>query len=147
MVIHFGSSGLRKLIREENEAAALSDWLDLRHDEPVVIGELGRVDLLRAARRAGGEVITESRAVLADLDLVPLDRGVQDLAAELGDPLLRTRDALHGASAVLLRDELTAFVAYHNRLVSAAKAAGLPTTSPGRDVGDDPRSLHCGIPV
>lgn len=122
-----------KLIREENETMALSEWLETQRDVPVVTSELGRVEVLRAARRAGGEVMAEARAVVGDLDLVPLDRGVQDLAAEIGDPLVRTLDALHLASAALLRDDLTAFVAYDNRLVGAAKAAGLPTTSPGLD--------------
>jgi predicted nucleic acid-binding protein len=68
--------------------------------------------------------------VTGDLDLVPLDRSVQDLACEIGEPPLRTLDALHLASAVLLRDELTAFVAYDDRLLSAAQAAGLPTVRP-----------------
>jgi predicted nucleic acid-binding protein len=131
-VIYFDSSALMKLIREEDETAALSEWLDAQRDTPVVTSELGRVETLRAARRAGDGVIAEARAVVGDLDLVPLDRGVQDLAAEIGDPLLRTLDALHLASAALLRDELTAFVAYDDRLLRAARAAGLPTRSPGR---------------
>jgi predicted nucleic acid-binding protein len=131
-VIYFDSSALMKMIREEAETAALSEWLDGQRDVPVVTSELGRVEVLRAARRAGEGVLAEARAVVGDLDLVPLGRGVQDLAAEMGDPLLRTLDALHLASATLLRDELTSFVAYDHRLLSAAKAAGLPTTSPGQ---------------
>lgn len=131
-MIYFDSSALMKLIREEGETASLSEWLNGQPDAPVVTSELGRVEVLRAARRAGRSVMAEARAVVGDLDLVPLDRGVQDLAAEIGDPLLRTLDALHLASAMLLRDDLTAFVAYDHRLVSAAKAAGLPTTSPGQ---------------
>ncbi len=130
-VIYFDSSALMKLIRREGETAPLSEWLDGQPDATVVTSELGRVEVLRAARRAGGGVMAEARAVVGDLDLVPLDRGVQDLASEIGDPLLRTLDALHLASAVLLRDELTAFVAYDHRLVSDANAAGLPTMSPG----------------
>jgi uncharacterized protein len=96
----------------------------------VITSELGRVEVLRAARRAGSQALTEARAVIGDVDLVPLDRGVQDLACEIGDPLLRTLDALHLASALLLRDEVTAFVAYDERLATAARAAGLPSTSP-----------------
>jgi len=130
-VIYFDSSALMKVIREEDETAPLSEWLSSQPDVPVVTSELGRVEVLRTARRAGREVMAEARAVVGDLDLVPLDRGVQDLAAEIGDVLLRTLDALHLASAVLLRDELTAFVTYDHRLVRAAQAAGLPTASPG----------------
>lgn len=131
-MIYLDSSALMKLVRTEAETTALSEWLSPQTEVPVITSELGRVEVLRAASRAGGEVLTEARAVIGDVDLVPLDRAVQDLACDIGDPLLRTLDALHLASAVLLRDELTAFVAYDHRLISAAEAAGLPTTAPGR---------------
>ena len=39
---------------------------------------------------------------------------------------------LHLASALLLREDLTAFVAYDARLAVAAADAGLATASPGR---------------
>lgn len=131
-MIYLDSSALLKLAREEAETAALGEWLAARPEQPVVTSELGRVEVLRAARRAGSEVLTEARAVLGDLNLIPLDRVAQDVACDIGDPLLRTLDALHLASAVLVRDDLTAFVAYDHRLATAAQVAGLPTTTPGR---------------
>jgi predicted nucleic acid-binding protein len=93
---------------------------------------LGRVEVLRAARRSGEAVLAEARAVVGDLDLVPLDLAVQDVASEIGDPLLRTLDALHLASALLLGEVLTTFVAYDQRLVSGAQAAGLVVAVPGQ---------------
>jgi len=129
-VIYLDSSALMKLVRQESETDALRDWLVSQSELPVITSELGRVEVLRAARRAGNQALTEARAVIGDVDLVPLDRGVQDLACEIGDPPLRTLEALHLASALLLRDEVTAFVAYDERLATAARAAGLPTTSP-----------------
>jgi predicted nucleic acid-binding protein len=130
-VIYLDSSALMKLIRMEDETTALRDWLGERPEQPVVSSELGRVEVLRAARRVGGRALTEARAVVGDIDLVPLDRAVQDLASDIGDPLLRTLDALHLASAVLLSDELTVFIAYDPRLTSAAQAAGLVVAMPG----------------
>jgi hypothetical protein len=44
-----------KLVRLEDETAALREWLSLRPEEPVVTSELGRVEVLRAARRVGGQ--------------------------------------------------------------------------------------------
>jgi uncharacterized protein len=129
-LIYFDSSALMKLVREEAETEALSDWLASQAEEPVVTSELGRVELLRAARRAGAEALVEAHALIGDVDLIPLEQGVQDLACEIGDPTLRTLDALHVASAVLLGDELTALVAYDDRLVAAAQAVGLPTVTP-----------------
>lgn len=129
-MIYLDSSALMKLVREEAESAALGAWLGARAETPVITSELGRVEVLRAAQRAGTDALTEAHAVTADLDLVPLDRGVLDLACDIGTPLLRTLDALHLASAVLLRAELTAFVAYDHRLVTAAQDAGLHTLTP-----------------
>lgn len=69
--------------------------------------------------------------MVGDLDLVPLDRAVQDVACEIGDPPLHTHHALHLASALLLGEALTAFVAYDQRLIGAARAAGLVVVTPG----------------
>ena len=121
-----------KLVRREAETEALREWLDRRREQPVVASELGRVEVLRAARRVGDPVLAEARAVVGDLDLVPLDRAVQDVACDIGDPLLRTLDALHLASALLLGDALTAFVAYDHRLAGGAQAAGLVVAAPGQ---------------
>ena len=130
-MIYLDSSALMKLVRREDETEALCAWLDVRLEQPVVTSELGRVEILRAARRAGGEVLAEARAVVGDLDLVPLDRAVQDIACDLGDPQLRTLDALHLGSALLLGQALTTFVAYDRRLAGGARAAGLEVATPG----------------
>lgn len=131
-MIYVDSSALMKLIRAEEETEALRDWLDRHAEQPVITSELGRVEVLRAARRVGDQVRAEAHAVLGDLDLIPLDRTVLDLACEVADPRLRTLDAVHLASALMLSDELTAFVVYDHRLAAAAQAAGLPVTKPGQ---------------
>lgn len=129
-MIYLHLSALMKLVRAEAETAALQAWLRSRGDVAVVTSELGRVEVLRAARRAGDAALVEARAVMGDVDFVPLDQGVRDLACEIGEPLLRTLDALHLASAMLVRDELTAFVAYDHHLADAARSAGLPVAIP-----------------
>lgn len=131
-MIYLDSSALLKLIRVGDESGALGEWLSARPDEPGATSELGRVEVIRAARRIGERVSTEARAVIGDVDLVPLNRAVQDLACDIADPGLRTLDALHLASAVLLGGELTAFVTYDHRLASAARTAGLVVTVPGQ---------------
>jgi len=131
-VIYLDSCALMKLVRREAETDALRDWLNLRPEQPVVSSELGRVEVLRAARRVGGPVLAEARAVVGDLDLIPLDRAVQDVACDIGAPTLRTLDALHLASALLLGDELTAFIAYDHRLADDAQAAGIVVAAPGQ---------------
>lgn len=129
-MIYLDSSAVMKLVRLERETAALQGWLGRHPEEPAATSEVGRVEVLRAAQRAGTDAVAEARAVLADLDLVPLDRAVQDLACDVGAPLLRTLDALHLASALLLGEALTAFVSYDHRLAEAARTTGLPVTAP-----------------
>lgn len=95
---------------------------------PVATSELGRVEVLRAARRVGGAALAEAQAVIGDVDLVPFDQGARP-GVPHREPLLRTLDDIHLASAVLLQDEMTVFVAYDHCLADAAQAAGLPTTT------------------
>lgn len=122
-----------KLVRREAETAALVEWLDQRPEQAAVTSEIGRVEVLRAARRiGGGHVLTEARTLVGDLDLVPLNRAVQDVACDIGDPPLRTLDALHLASAMLLAESLTAFIVYDHRLAAAAQGQGLVVATPGR---------------
>lgn len=125
------ASALMKLVRREDETAALRDWMSVRSEQPVISSELGRVEVLRVARRVGDRASTEARAVVADLDLVPLDRAVQDLACDVDGPPLRTLDALHLASATQLGEDLAAFVTYDQRLAAAARTAGLVVAMPG----------------
>lgn len=132
-MIYLDSSALMKLIRREDETEALREWLELRPEQPVVSSEVGRIEVLRAARRLGAPALTEARAVVGDLDLVPLNRAVQDVAYDIGDPALRTLDALHLASALLLGDGLTTLIAYDHRLADAARVAGLVVATPGQD--------------
>ncbi len=136
-MIYLDSSALMKLVRREAETDALHEWLQARRDQPAVSSELGRVEVLRAARRASGPALTEARAVVGDLDLIPLDRAVQDVASDIGDPMLRTLDALHLASALLLGDALTAFVSYDHRLANGAHAAGIAVVAPGQPAPTD----------
>lgn len=131
-MIYLDSSAIMKLVRQEDETAALSEWLDMHTEQPVVTSELGRVEVLRAARRVGELALAGARSVVGDLDLVPIDRAVQDVACDIGDPLLRSLDALHLASALLLGAELTTFIAYDRRLADAAQAAGLVVAAPGQ---------------
>lgn len=132
-MIYLDSSAVLKLVHAEAESAALRDWLAATSTEPLVSSELGRVEVLRAARRLGSDILDRAHAVLAEFDLLPVNRAVQDLACTIGEPLLRTLDALHLASALLVRDVLITFVAYDQRLVQGARAAGLPVAVPGAE--------------
>lgn len=124
-MINLDSSALLKLVHEECESAALEAWLSARQGVPVVGSALARVEVLRACRRVNAAALPEARAVLAGLDLVPLSSDVLDSAAEVGDSTRRSLDAIHLASALSIREHLSALVAYDSRLLEGASVAGL----------------------
>ena len=129
-MIYLDSSALLKLLFEEPESAALTRWLEERAGTPAVSSELARVEVLRASRRLNPTALPAARSLLAQLDLIPLTSVLLAEAAEVGDPLLRALDALHLASALSIRTELSAFVAYDHRLAAAAADAGLEPVRP-----------------
>lgn len=130
-MIYLDSSALLKLLHEEYESAALEGWLLARAGTPVVSSELARVEVIRGCRRVNAEALPEARALLAELDLIPLSRDVVDEAAEMGETLLSSLDAIHLASALSIRADISAFIAYDHHLANAASAAGLESVRPG----------------
>ncbi|MDT5037418.1 MAG: uncharacterized protein QOE03_2603, partial [Micromonosporaceae bacterium] len=74
-------------------------------------------------------------AVLARLHRVEINAAVRAAAGAYPDPLLRSSDAIHLATAELLiasGKTLTAFVTYDKRLAEAAGVVGLTAVAPGR---------------
>lgn len=130
-MIYLDSSALLKLVFDEPESAALEGWLAARAGTPVVTSELVKVEVIRACRRVSSDALPEARTLLAQLDLIPLTTAVVDGAAEVGEPMLRSLDAIHLASALTIRTDLSAFIAYDRRLADAASAAGLESVRPG----------------
>jgi uncharacterized protein len=131
-VIYLDSSAVLKLVYEEAESAALADWLTARAGTPVLSSELAKIEVVRACRRLDAAALPTATALLAGLDLMAISGPVIDRACDLGEPLLRSLDAIHLASALTLREDLEAFVAYDLRLTSAAASAGLEPLTPGR---------------
>ncbi|MDN5794846.1 MAG: type II toxin-antitoxin system VapC family toxin [Intrasporangium sp.] len=130
-LLYLDTSALVKLVVDEPESAGLATWLDDRPDEVLCTSAIGRVELIRAARRRGPEAIPLALHLFTEVALVPVDHVVLDLAALLEPAGLRTLDALHLASAGSLGEAVTAVVAYDERLLAAAGLVGLATASPG----------------
>ncbi len=130
-MIYLDSSALLKLLHDEAESATLADWLTARAGTPLVSSALAKVDVVRACRRINPATLSEATALLAGLDLIPLSGAVIDQAADVGETMLRSLDAIHLASALSIQAELTAFIAYDHRLAEAASTAGLELLAPG----------------
>ena len=130
-MIYLDSSALLKLLHREAESAALADWLGARAGSPVVSGALANVEVIRACRRVNPDALPAAKTLLAGLDVIPLTSTVIDLAADVGETTLRSLDAIHLASALSIRSDLSVFIAYDRRLGDAATAAGLELVMPG----------------
>ena len=126
-MLYVDSSAVVKLIVAETESAALHEYVS---GESLASSSILRTELARAVARRDPARSTAARLLLASVTLLAADEAVLELAARLGPPSLRSLDAIHLASALELRDELTAFVAYDERLLDAASALGLPVASP-----------------
>ncbi|WP_210414664.1 type II toxin-antitoxin system VapC family toxin [Microlunatus elymi] len=116
------------MLHTEQDSDALENWLPL--DVDWLSSELAWTEVLRATRRIDEDWLPEAMNLLRMLDLIPVTRPVLERAALIAAPVLRSPDAIHLATAELVRHGLTAFVSYDDRLDSAARAAGHPTFRP-----------------
>ena len=131
-MIYLDSSALIKLALTEPESAALAGWLAERADQPLVSSALHRAEVPRAVWLAEPGALPRSYRLIRRIAKVALTAEVIDNSATLPPQALSPAHAIHLASALALRDELTAFVAYDEDLLAAAVDAGLPVVSPGR---------------
>lgn len=144
-MIYLDSCALVKLVREEDESAALRAFLDARQDVDHVTSELAHAEVLRAVRRANhddhgrllvaegtfAQELQDAADVLDAASQVVLDTEVLDQAGAIQAPFVKTLDAIHLASAVMVGPALMYFVTYDNGLRRAAEEVELPVAAPG----------------
>lgn len=129
-MIYLDSSALLKLVFEEAESAALRQWLKERTGTVRLVSDLARVEVHRSTLRRDPSALPRAVIALSGIHLIPMGERVVAKALAIGDPILRSLDALHLASAAMLRPRLTAFVVYDKRLYSAAEAEGMRAVCP-----------------
>ena len=130
-MIYLDSSALVKLARTEPESGALVAWLAERDGQPLVSSALHRAEVPRAVWEVEPGALPRSYKVIKRIAKVALSAAVLDDSATLPPQNLTPAQAIHLASALAVKRELTAFVAYDESLLAAARDAGLPVASPG----------------
>lgn len=125
---YLDTSAMAKLVRPERETATLRRWLRTRR---WIVSDLHRVELRRAAARAGGRAPARADRLLAASDVLRITPDVYDHAGGIAPIELRSLDALHLAAAMTLGPDLAGIVAYDERLASAAAGTGVKVASPG----------------
>lgn len=136
-MIYLDSAAVVKLVRQEACSVDLISWLGSHGDVPLVSSALIEVEVPRALRRSAPNALVGVPAAIGRLFRLELDSTVRLTAAAFAEPALRSLDAIHLATALILANEsgseLIAFVTYDRRLLESAKAAGLPVASPGQN--------------
>jgi predicted nucleic acid-binding protein len=129
-MIYLDSAAVVKLVHAEPESQALRDWLTERAEIGWLSSVLVEVESFRALARHSPGAIARLPAVLDLMDLVDMNAGIRILAQTVTPVTVRSLDAIHLATALQVRAQLTSFVTYDKRLADAARAAGLGVDAP-----------------
>lgn len=137
--IYVDSSALIKRSVEEVESDAVEAALGqyVSDDAAIVASSLAWIEVSRALRSRlndgyHGEVETRDAidVALSGVAERPITGDVVSLARRIAPPILRTLDAIHLATAILLDADVV--LTYDDRLADACRHNGLAISSPGR---------------
>lgn len=129
-MIYLDSSAFVKLVWQEPESAALWSYVMARRADRHVSSALLAIETRRAALRGGGQQLPRVDLALERIGLIDIGPAVVESAGRIPEPSLRSLDAIHLATAVLLGAELDAFVTYDKRLAAAAADIGIAVVAP-----------------
>ncbi|MEO6088919.1 MAG: type II toxin-antitoxin system VapC family toxin [Umezawaea sp.] len=132
-MIYLDSCALVKLVRREPGSVELVGWLaaDQQAGLPLVTSSLVEIEVPRALRRSAPDSLAGVPSTLARLFRLEIDQVIRQTAAAYTDPMLRSLNAIHLATAQILAGQLSVFVTYDKKLLDAAKGIGIATASPG----------------
>ena len=129
-MIYLDSAAVVKLVHAEAETQALRDCLDERAETGWTSSVLAEIESSRALARHAPEAVARLHPVLDLIELVELDAGIRILAQTVRPATVRSLDAIHLATALRIRPQLTSFITYDKRLADAAQTAGLTVDMP-----------------
>ena len=129
MAHYCDTSAFLKLVVAEEGSTALRAWAT-QPGVTLVASDLLRTEALRAARRHSPQALLQARTLLDAVALVAVSSDICERAAELDPSILRSLDALHLATALMLGDDLEGVVTYDERLAAACAAHGVPVIAP-----------------
>ncbi len=129
-MIYLDTSAFVKLIWAESDSVALSRFLAQRPAVPLVSSALLTVETRRAVQREDPSALARADLLLTRIGRIGITASLIESASRLPDRSLRSLDAIHLATALLLRDHLDVVVTYDKRLTAAAEAHHLPVEAP-----------------
>ena len=127
---YLDTSAAFKLLAAEQHAEAFLAFYREHRNEDWISSDLLRIELTRTVARHWRALIPDAQRLLDAFEYIQIDEDVVRAAMVEPDPLLRSLDAIHLATARLLGPELTALLTYDDRLAKAADDAGIPVHTP-----------------
>lgn len=129
-MIYFDTSAFVKLVWQEPESVALWNYLVARPNDQHVSSALLAIEARRAALRGGGGLLPRVDLVLERIGLIDMVGAVVESASRIPEPALRSLDAIHLATALMLGTDLGVFLSYDKRLAAVATVSGIPVAAP-----------------
>ena len=129
-MIYLDTSAAAKLVKDECESAELAVFITARIGEPLVSCALIFPELIRAVTRVDPGLASRATALLQRIMTVPMATDIVLSSATVGNPGLRTLDAIHLSSALAIAEEVSSFVTYDKCLAEAATMAGFSVEAP-----------------
>jgi predicted nucleic acid-binding protein len=133
-VIYLDTCAAIKLVRAEPESTELLSWLNSHRGGRLISSVLLEVELERALRRNEPKALPFVPSVLRRITRLEIDPDIRRTAAAYQDPLLRSLDAIHLATAQVVAESTGAdldFLTYDKRLIAAARDVGIHVEHPG----------------
>jgi predicted nucleic acid-binding protein len=141
LILYVDSSALVKRVIAETESEALEQMLadHVARSDALVASSLAWIEVERAVRAladAGVEVDVgaSARLALSGIAERPIGADVVSLARRIQPAVLRSLDAIHLSTAVLVDADL--IITYDERLGAAARASSIQTVAPGEPPAD-----------
>ncbi|MGL5852033.1 MAG: type II toxin-antitoxin system VapC family toxin [Phycicoccus sp.] len=127
-MIYIDTSALLRVIFPDDTTPALQRYLD--RDPALVSSALLQVEARRGTLRRAPLRLPQVDVVLSEVEVVEIGDAVIESAGRLADPRLRSLDAIHLATALLVGEDVDALLTYDDRLAEAAREHGLEVVSP-----------------
>ncbi|MFM8779803.1 MAG: type II toxin-antitoxin system VapC family toxin [Acidimicrobiaceae bacterium] len=123
------SSAIVKLIVDESKSQSFGIWLKNCKDD-LFVSEIEHTEVARAINRVDASLHGQLKTVFERFGTIRVSSQVLTVASVLSPTNLRTLDAIHLASCLILGDDLTGFVTYDSSQADAARHNGIVVIAP-----------------
>jgi uncharacterized protein len=127
-LIYIDTSALLRLVFPDDSTPALEGFL--RSDPGLVSSTLLTIEARRGTSRHAPRRLPRVDVLLDQVETIGVTQSVVESASRLPDPMLRSLDAIHLATALLIREDLDALLTYDDRMADAARSHGLEVAAP-----------------